>query len=425
MAERLQALRGMNDLLLEKSAAWRQLETTLASWVAQYGYQELRTPFLESTSLFKRTIGEVTDIVEKEMYTFSDLNGEQISLRPEGTAGCVRACIEHGLIYNKQQRLWYLGPMFRHEKPQKGRYRQFHQFGVEVFGIAGTAIELELISMCNRLWVLLGVASEISLEINTLGDLQEREAYRKILVTYFKQNLDALDEDSLRRLETNPLRILDSKNSNMQDVIANAPQLVDWVSEDKRQDFEALCDGLTCLGITYKVNPQLVRGLDYYGGTVFEWVTTKLGSQSTVCAGGRYDILVEQLGGKPTPAIGFAFGIERLILLMNTMHAPQELPESPHIYFIATDASSLLRAMQLAEKTRDTNNAWIVMVNTAGGSLKNQFKKADKCGAKVAVIIGSEELLQNTVSVKPLRDNSEQMVIAQDHLIDSLNNILK
>jgi histidyl-tRNA synthetase len=319
MADRIQAIRGMNDILPEQTALWRQIETTFSTCLSQYGYQEIRFPLVESTQLFKRTIGEVTDIVEKEMYTFSDLNGDSLTLRPEGTAGCVRACLEHGLLYNQHQKLWYMGPMFRHERPQKGRYRQFTQFGVEAFGMSSCPAELELIAICYRLWNKLGLADSIKLQINTLGTLEERQHYKSSLIEYFKTHVDLLDEDSHRRLERNPLRLLDSKNPDLAPLIAKAPKLMDALGDDSRSHFDSFCQGLNDLNIPYEINPVLVRGLDYYGHTVFEWVTDKLGSQATVCAGGRYDILVEQLGGSPTPAAGFALGIERIILLMETL----------------------------------------------------------------------------------------------------------
>ena len=316
MSERIQAIRGMNDILPDETYAWRLLEQTFSRCMYSYGFHEIRLPLLESTGLFKRSIGEVTDIVEKEMYSFLDRNGDGLSLRPEGTAGCVRACLEHGLLHNQLQKLWYCGPMFRYEKPQKGRYRQFTQLGVEVFGIAGIGIELELIAMCANIWKTLGLTDIVHLQINTLGELSERNIYRDRLVEYFRSNYESLDDDSKRRLETNPLRILDSKNPVMQTLIAHAPQLFNSLGEVSQQRFTALCHGLNAMGIAYSVNSCLVRGLDYYEHTVFEWVTDALGSQSTVCAGGRFDRLVEQLGGESTSAVGFAMGAERLLLLL-------------------------------------------------------------------------------------------------------------
>ncbi len=425
MSERVQAIRGMNDVLPDESFAWRHMEQLFVQCLGQYGYQEIRFPVLENTQLFKRTIGEVTDIVEKEMYTFSDLNGDSLTLRPEGTAGCVRACLEHGLLYNQQQKLWYCGPMFRHERPQKGRYRQFNQFGVEAFGIAGTGIELELIVICKRIWEVLGVGSAVSLQVNTLGEIDERQAYKGALIDYLKQHFDHLDEDSKRRLERNPLRVLDSKNPKMQSIIANAPQLIDVVSDESRKHFDDLCDGLTALGIPYTVNPFLVRGLDYYGHTVFEWVTDKLGSQATVCAGGRFDKLVEQLGGNPTPAVGFAMGIERLLLLRETLSVNPVIEEPPAVFFMAVGDEALTRALVLAESLRDNKHHWRIIVHTAGGSFKSQFKKADKSGARLALILGDEEISQNTISVKNLLQSEDQKIIPQHELNQYLENHLR
>ena len=416
MVERIQAIRGVNDILPDQSFAWRYLEQVFAQCMGYYGYQEIRLPLLESTQLFKRTIGEITDIVEKEMYTFNDLNGDSLTLRPEGTAGCVRACLEHGLLHNQQQKLWYAGPMFRHEKPQKGRYRQFHQLGVEAFGIAGVGVELELIALCKRLWDTLGVSHAVRLEINTLGELSERQAYRETLVNYLKPNFDKLDEDSKRRLDKNPLRILDSKNPHMQALIAEAPKMIDVLSEDSRLHFFNLCEGLQALGIAYTVNPFLVRGLDYYGHSVFEWVTDQLGSQATVCAGGRFDKLVEHLGGNSTPAIGFAIGVERLLLLMETMDKlPAQEPVAP-LFMIAVGDEALQRALVLAESLRNDAHHWSVVVNTAGGSFKSQFKKADKSGARLALILGIDEVQKQTISVKDLRKSEEQVNIPQEAL---------
>lgn len=417
MAERIQAIRGMNDILPEQSYAWRHLEQTFAECLRSYGYQEIRFPLLESTQLFKRTIGEVTDIVEKEMYTFNDLNEDSVSLRPEGTAGCVRACLEHGLLHNQQQKLWYAGPMFRHEKPQKGRYRQFSQFGVEAFGIPGVGIELELILICKRLWTILGIADAVTLQVNTLGELEERQAYRQALIDYFKPHTELLDEDSKRRLHRSPMRILDSKNPGMQELIANAPKLIDVLSDGSRQHFEALCAGLEGLGIAYTVNPVLVRGLDYYGHTVFEWVTDQLGSQATICAGGRFDKLVEQLGGSPTPAIGFALGAERLLLLMDALGVKPALAPLPEIFMITDGVNALQRAFVLAESLRTTCHLNVI-VNTGEARFKSQFKKADKSGAQLALILGEEELAQQTIGIKELRNATEQKTIDQLNLID-------
>ncbi len=416
MVERMQAIRGMNDVLPEQSIRWQMLEQLFMRCVTRYGYQEIRFPIVESTQLFKRSIGEITDIVEKEMYTFNDLNGESISLRPEGTAGCLRACLEHGLLHNQQQKLWYAGPMFRHEKPQKGRYRQFHQFGVEALGMAGPAIELELIALCYRLWEELGIRQHVQLQINSLGELRERQRYKEILTDYLHQHFENLDEDSKRRLYKNPLRILDSKNPDMQHLLANAPKLADSLGEESKRHFETLCAGLERLGINYTINPQLVRGLDYYGHTVFEWVTDQLGSQATVCAGGRYDILVEQLGGNPTPAAGFAIGVERMLLLLETLGLTMQSPVYPSFFIVATGEKELIQALVIAEQLRAINPLWQVFTNTAGGSFKSQFKKADKSGADYALIIGENELLNDEVSIKNLRNHEEQITISQTAL---------
>lgn len=415
MAEKIQAIRGMNDILPHQTEAWRRLEKTFSSCLLQYGYQEIRFPLLESTQLFKRTIGEVTDIVEKEMYSFADLNGDSLTLRPEGTAGCLRACLEHGLLHNQQQKLWYIGPMFRHEKPQKGRYRQFYQLGVEALGMANSAIELELIALCRRLWLALGINDIVRLEINTLGELSERQEYKNKLVAYLRLHFDKLDEDSKRRLEKNPMRILDSKNPDMQTLIKEAPRLIDSLGVESKARFNALCEGLKKLEVPYSINPFLVRGLDYYGHTVFEWVTDKLGSQATVCAGGRYDALVEHLGGSPTPAIGFAMGAERLLLLQETLES-KEFAKNPSLFIIANSDAALQEALLLAETLRSNNQGWQVNTNTAGGGFKSQFKKADKSGADFALILGEDELAQKTVSVKNLRNYEEQITIPQTEL---------
>lgn len=414
----------MNDILPQQTPSWRQLEAVFTRCLLKYGYQEIRFPLLESTQLFKRTIGEVTDIVEKEMYTFSDLNGDSLTLRPEGTAGCLRACLEQGLLHNQQQKLWYMGPMFRHEKPQKGRYRQFYQFGVEALGISGAAIELELIAICQRLWTILGINQEVQLQINTLGELKERQVYREKLVTYFKTNFDKLDEDSKRRLDRNPMRILDSKNPDLQTLIQEAPRLIDSLGAESQKRFSELCEGLAKLGIPYSINPFLVRGLDYYGHTVFEWVTDKLGSQATVCAGGRYDALVEHLGGNPTPAVGFAMGAERLLLLLETLAVVQDNTPIPSIFIIASSDEAMREALVLAEKLRDANQDWLVITNTVGGGFKSQFRKADKSGAEFALILGEDEITQGTIGVKNLRKQEEQVTIPRQELISYLQGEL-
>lgn len=424
MAERIQAIRGMNDVLPDESPQWRYLENQLMDCLVRYGYQEIRFPIVETTPLFKRTLGEVTDIVEKEMYTFDDLNGDSLTLRPEGTASCVRACLEHGLLHNQHQKLWYMGPMFRHERPQKGRYRQFHQFGVEVFGIQGAAIELELIALTLRLWKQLGFEHAVSLQINTLGELAERQEYKAKLVEYLSAHYDELDADSKNRLHRNPLRILDSKNPDMQKLIANAPKLIDVIGEKSLSHFQSFCKGLDALEIPYTLNPTLVRGLDYYGHTVFEWVTTHLGSQATICAGGRYDILVEQLGGKPTPAVGFALGMERLLLLMQTLNVSKSDVKKPTIYIMATNDDGILKGLALAESIRHAHPNVTIMTNTAGGSFKSQFKKADKSGADLALILGEEELENQKVGVKDLRNISEQLVVDLNQLNQFLQDYL-
>ncbi|ARG97629.1 histidine--tRNA ligase [Legionella micdadei] len=422
MAEKIQAIRGMNDILPQQTPSWRRLEELFTRCLLQYGYEEIRFPLLESTLLFKRTIGEVTDIVEKEMYTFDDLNGDSLTLRPEGTAGCLRACLEHGLLHNQQQKLWYMGPMFRHEKPQKGRYRQFYQLGVEALGIAGEAVELELIAICKRLWTVLGIDKEVHLQINTLGELSERQVYREKLIAYFKLHFDELDEDSKRRLERNPMRILDSKNPEMQALINDAPRLMDSLGVENRKRFSHLCEGLTQLGIPFSINPFLVRGLDYYGHTVFEWVTDKLGSQATVCAGGRYDALVEHLGGNPTPAVGFAMGAERLLLLLETLGLDHSHVQTPSVFIIASGDVAMQKALMIAEQLRNANPNWQVITNTVGGGFKSQFRKADKSGAGFALILGEDEVADGTISVKNLRQQEEQVTILQEDLIGYLQN---
>lgn len=427
MSERrtIQAIRGMNDILPKETVFWQKIESALATIAAQYGYEEIRFPMLESTQLFRRTIGEVTDIVEKEMYTFTDLNGESVSLRPEGTASTVRACLEHGLFYHQKPRLWYMGPMFRHEKPQKGRYRQFHHFGIEVFGFSGVEIELELLSMCANIWSKLGLENEVRLEINTIGTLQERQAYRELLIEYFKKHESQLDEDSRRRLYTNPLRILDSKNPVMTALIAQAPELLESLGQESRERFEQLCHGLKQLGIAYTYNRHLVRGLDYYGQVVFEWVTDKLGTQATVCAGGRYDALVSQLGGEAIPAVGFAIGIERLFLLLEAQGFCDEPPQIVDVFMVVDNTPEAgVYALSLAEEIRRTTPLR-VLVNLQGGGFKSQFKKADKSRAWVACIVGESEVQSNTVSVKWLREAVEQESYEKSNFIDKLKRLMK
>ena len=424
MSERIQAIRGMNDVLPFETSLWRVIEQIFISTLARYGYQEIRFPLVESTQLFKRTIGEVTDIVEKEMYTFNDLNGDSITLRPEGTASCVRACLEHGLLHNKQQKLWYMGPMFRHERPQKGRYRQFTQLGVEALGMPGAMIELELISLCRKFWEQLGFADHVQLQINTLGDSSERQNYRRVLVEYLKNHESQLDEDSKRRLNRNPLRILDSKNPNIQELIANAPKMMDGLGEKSRMHFQALSQGLDYLQIPYTVNPVLVRGLDYYEHTVFEWVVDKLGSQATICAGGRYDILVEQLGGNPTPASGFALGVERIYLLMETLNLLKHESTKNSLFIIATNDVAVMNGLAIAETLRSAYPGIEVFVNTSGGSFKSQFKKADKSGARLALILGDDEVANGQISIKDLRNSMDQITVDQKVIHEVLKDYL-
>ncbi len=419
MSEKIQAIRGMNDVLPDTSYALRFLERNFADCVLTYGYREFRTPLLENTALFKRSIGEVTDIVEKELYTLPDGNGDSLTLRPEGTAGCVRACLEHGLLRNAPQKLWYTGPMFRYEKPQKGRYRQFQQLGLEAFGLAGVGIELEMITLCARLWRMLGIADVVHLQVNTIGTVEERQRYKTILVAYFKQHIQLLDEDSVRRLEQNPLRILDSKNPDMKAVISDAPKLMESLGEDSQAHFSSLCAGLDALNIPYEINPCLVRGLDYYEHTVFEWVTTALGSQGTVCAGGRFDRLVEHLGGAATPAFGFAMGAERLLLLMQQQQTPH-LIEHPITAYILVEEDALPLAIKTAEAIREAMPNWLLLVHTNGGRFKNQFKKADKSGARLALILGEDELRDQTISIKDLRGQSAQQCVPQLDVVQAM-----
>ncbi|WP_439886152.1 histidine--tRNA ligase [Pseudomonas sp. MBLB4123] len=422
MSKSLQAIRGMNDILPEQTPAWRYLENTFAHLLKGYGYKEIRVPVLEFTELFARGIGEGTDVVDKEMYTFLDRNGESLTLRPEGTAGTVRAVLEHGLAGGGQvQKLWYAGPMFRYEKPQKGRYRQFHQIGVEVFNLPGPDIDAELIALTWRLWQALGLADAVSLQLNSLGSSEARAAYREALVAYLKERYELLDEDSQRRLTSNPLRILDSKNAQTQALLADAPTLHDYLDEESRAHFDGLKARLDAVGIRYEINPRLVRGLDYYGRTVFEWVTDKLGAQGTVCAGGRYDGLVSQFGGKPTPGVGFAMGVERLVLLLETLQLlPAELSPAPHVYLCAFGEPAELAALALAERLRDQLPGLRLQVNAGAGSFKSQLKKADKSGALYALVLGEDELARQVVGCKPLRDQGEQQSIAWADLAERL-----
>ena len=420
MAQKLQAIRGMNDVLPAESHQWEYFENTLRGWLADYGYQNIRTPIVESTPLFVRSIGEVTDIVEKEMYTFADRNGDSLTLRPEGTACCVRAGNEHGLLYNQEQRLWYTGPMFRHERPQKGRYRQFHQFGLEAFGIASADIDAEVIMLSARLWQQLGLTPYVKLELNSLGSSEARAAYRDALVAYLEQHKAALDEDSLRRMYSNPLRVLDSKNPALAEILAAAPKLADYLDQDSAEHFARLKQLLTKAGIEFTVNPRLVRGLDYYNKTVFEWVTTELGAQGTVCAGGRYDGLVEQLGGKATPAVGFALGLERLVLLLQTLQLLPVLPAVADIYLMALGEQAELAVLSVAERLRASLPDKRIMVHCGGGNLKKQIKRADKSGAAIGLIIGEDELARGEITVKWLREDKPQQTILLTELANTL-----
>jgi histidyl-tRNA synthetase len=415
----------MNDILPDQTPVWQYVESTVRRVLGQYGYQEIRMPVVEHTELFKRSIGEVTDIVEKEMYTFEDRNGDSLTLRPEGTAGCVRAAEEHGLLFNQTRRLWYTGPMFRHERPQKGRYRQFHQIGVECFGMAGPDIDAELLILTARLWSALGLSDHARLEINSIGTSDSRKVYRQALVAYLEQYQDKLDDDSKRRLTTNPLRILDSKDPATREILQGAPSLDDYLDDESRQHFEQLKAMLDAAGVAYTVNPALVRGLDYYGKTVFEWITDSLGAQGTICAGGRYDGLVEQLGGKPTVAVGFAMGLERLILLLETLElVPEHVNNQADVYVTAMGYQAVAPAMALAETLRNELPGRIVVSHCGGGSFKSQMKKADRSGARFAVILGENEIAQATAGLKPLRDDQPQQEVAQADLAAVLAGLL-
>ncbi len=419
MANTLQAIRGMHDVLPSETPLWQYAEGIVREVLTGYGYSEIRLPIVEKTELFKRSIGEVTDIVEKEMYTFADRNGDSLTLRPEGTAGCLRACLEHGLLQGPQ-RLWYYGPMYRHERPQKGRYRQFVQLGVECYGMAGPDSDAELLLMMNRLWKRLQLCDKVRLEINSLGTIAERLAYRKILVRYLEQHHSQLDEDSLRRLHTNPLRILDSKHPAMQAVIAGAPVLMDYLGEDSRAHFQSVTAILDELGVAYTVNVRLVRGLDYYSKTVFEWVTDGLGSQGTVCAGGRYDSLIEQLGGKAGFAVGFAVGMERLLALLETVDVAVAKPVD--VFMIRVGRLASREGLHLAELLRDAIPQLKVQIGPDEGSFKSQFKKADKSGADYALVLGDEEAGRGEVGIKSLRVEQGQQTLARADAIAFLQN---
>jgi histidyl-tRNA synthetase len=419
--ETLQAVKGMNDILPDEAELWLWFEEEVREWLHSYGYRNIRMPLVEPTALFKRAIGEVTDIVEKEMYSFEDaLNGDHLTLRPEGTASCVRAVLQHNLLYNAPQRLYYSGPMFRHERPQKGRYRQFHQVGVEALGFAGPDIDAEQILMCARLWRKLGLR-DVALQLNTLGDTASRQRHRAKLITYFEQHRDVLDADGTRRLHSNPLRILDSKNPAMQELIAGAPRLADELEDDALRHFEEVQAILTRHNLAFEINPRLVRGLDYYNRTVFEWVTTRLGAQGTVCAGGRYDGLFEQVGGKPVPATGFAMGVERLVALLH--EDGMVLPKAQvDVYVVHQGELASRLASQVAEQMRDDKLR--VLLHCGGGSFKSQMKKADASGAAVAVVIGDDEAQANEVSVKPMQ-GGDQVRVGMKALVATVNKLIK
>lgn len=423
MSKRIEAIRGMNDRLPQESAIWQYLEQQVRQVLSQYSYGEIRLPIVEYTDLFKRSIGEVTDIVEKEMYTFEDRNGESLTLRPEGTAGCVRAGEEHGLLYNQVQRFWYMGPMFRYEKPQKGRYRQFHQIGVETFGMAGPDIDAEVIIISARLWQNLGLSRNVTLQINSLGSNEARAEFRTALVAFLTQNKDQLDTDSQRRLQSNPLRVLDSKDPGTQALLKNAPSLHDFLDDESRQHFDQLKTALQAAGVAFEVNPNLVRGLDYYCKTVFEWVTDALGAQGTVCAGGRYDGLVEQLGGKATPAVGFAMGLERLVLLLEACNQVQDISHQPDVYIVSEDS---VQGLLLAESVRNQLPQLRVQCHCGGGKFKKQLKKANDSGAQYAFLLGQSEIESQQVTIKFLREQRDQVTLPlqqlQDYFAQNLNS---
>ena len=416
----LQAVRGMNDILPDEAQLWLWFEDTVRDWLEGYGYRNIRMPLLEPTALFKRAIGEVTDIVEKEMYSFADsLNGDELTLRPEGTASCVRAVLQHNLLYNAPQRLYYSGQMFRHERPQKGRYRQFHQIGVESLGFAGPDIDAEQIVMCARLWKKLGIR-DVALQINSLGDVASRQRHREKLIAYFEQHKGALDAEAQRRLYSNPLRILDTKNPAMQDLVGAAPKLMDELDEDAIKHFEAVQEILKQHEIPFDINPRLVRGLDYYNRTVFEWVTTRLGAQGTICAGGRYDGLIEQIGGKPAPACGFAMGVERLLALLQE-DGMKNPPAPLDVYVVHQGEPAQNMAWRVAEDLRD--GGLRVLLHCGGGSFKSQMKKADGSAAEFAVVIGDDEVAGNVVMLKPLRSGGEQQRVGLNDLQQKIREL--
>jgi histidyl-tRNA synthetase len=418
MTRSIKPVRGVNDILPDQTAAWQWLEDVARDTLQAYGYHEIRLPLIERTELFARSIGEVTDIVEKEMYTFEDRSGDSLSLRPEATASCVRAGISHGLFHNQQPRLWYAGPMFRYERPQKGRYRQFHQIGAEAFGLEGPDIDAELILVSARIWKRLGIEG-LRLELNSLGTPESRTDYREVLVGYFRDRYDALDEDSRRRLDQNPLRILDSKNPELAGLIEAAPRIVEHLDPESSEHFAVLQGMLEEAGIAYVINPRLVRGLDYYTRTVFEWTTDRLGAQGAVCSGGRYDGLVEQLGGRPSPAIGWAMGQERLVELI-TDAGLVPAPETPHVYLVPLGAAAECRAQALAEELRDALPGLRLSLHCGGGGLKARMKRADRSGAEQVLILGDEELASGTIVVKPLRVDREQETLSMTDLTERL-----
>ena len=418
MTEKIQSVKGMHDILNNSTGDWQYLEKTIQTILARYGYEEIRTPLVEKTELFERSIGEATDIVSKEMYTFPDRNGERLTLRPEGTAGSVRSLMQHGLYQNNPLRLWYCGPMFRYERPQKGRTRQFHQIGAEVYGLNGPDIDAELIAMSSRFWQELDLP-RLELQINTLGTSAARKHYREVLVEYFNDHKAELDADSIVRLEKNPLRILDSKNPEMQNLINSAPDMTDHMDNESVEHFDGLKQLLDDTNIAYTVNPRLVRGLDYYSKTVFEWVTDQLGAQGTVCAGGRYDSLIEHFGGKAIPGIGFAMGLERLVELMGS-NEEREIQQKPHVYLIIAGEEAVTKGFKLAEQLKDELKELKVLMHCGGGSFKNQFKKADKSGAQLALILGEDEIQKQTISLKPLRKEAEQTEISWEKLAEVL-----
>ncbi len=425
MAKNLQSVRGMRDILPEQSSSWQFIEDTARKLFNSYGYKELRTPIIEPTELFKRSIGDATDIVEKEMYSFEDRNGDSLTLRPEGTAGCVRAGMQHGLLHNKQQRIWYIGPMFRHERPQKGRYRGFYQAGIETYGIATPDIDAEVIAIAARFWKLLGFKN-VHLEINSLGSNETRQSYRKVLIEYFSAHHDQLDEDSQRRLHKNPLRILDTKNPKMKELVSNAPDLLDYLDEESKNHFEELKQRLDKMGIAYQVNSRLVRGIDYYNRTVFEWITDDLGAQGTICAGGRYDGLVKQLGGRETPACGFGIGLDRLQLLVEEQGLDQS-NNNPHFYLVMAGKDAELTGVMLAESLRNTIPSLRLLSNGGAGSFKTQLKRADNSRADYALILGENEVNEGNITIKPLRNKlaiSEQQSIPQIELSEFISKIL-